>query len=135
MKKKIIVSDYGWLDLPIEKSWIFKTKLDFHILDKKHRIKLDKNISHQKNVGQNIYDIFDYIYKNYDDLEDILICRGCIMFPKNRKDLYLMAIALKIFGSLKIIHLQNYTMKLNTKMAFFISRITTNSMKLIPLGI
>jgi hypothetical protein len=85
MKKKIIISDYGWLETPIEKSWIKKLSIDYLILDKKGGLPDHLKIKKQKNVGQNIYDIFDYIYQNYDQLEDILIfCRACIMFPKNR---------------------------------------------------
>lgn len=85
MNKKIIVSDYGWLDTPIEDSWLKKISINYLIFDKKHRLPISSNVIHQKNVGQNIYDIFDYIYLNYNKLEEILIfCRGCIMFPKNR---------------------------------------------------
>ena len=85
MKKKIIISDYGWLETPIERSWIKKLTIDYLIFDKKNRLPDHPKIRKQKNVGQNIYDIFDYIYQNYDQLEDILIfCRACIMFPKNR---------------------------------------------------
>jgi len=85
LKKKLIISDYGWIHYPIEESWISETELDYLILDKKHRLPINNKIVHQKNVGQNIYDIFDYIYKNYENLEDVLIfCRGCIMYPKNR---------------------------------------------------
>ena len=87
MNKKIIISDYGWLDIPIENSWLKKLSINYLIFDKKHRLPTSFQVVHQKNVGQNIYDIFDYIYQNYNNLEEILIfCRACIMFPKNRPD-------------------------------------------------
>lgn len=88
MNKKIIISDYGWLPDNIEESWIYKTNFEFKIYDKKHRLnfKKYKEVIYQKNVGQNIYDILDHIIENYYNLDEITIfCRGCILFPKNRK--------------------------------------------------
>lgn len=88
MKKKIIISDYGWLPENIHESWLAKANFDFKIYDKKHRLDLRKykEVIYQKNVGQNIYDILDHIVENYYNLDDFTIfCRACIMFPKNRK--------------------------------------------------
>lgn len=87
MKKKLIITDYGFLPDNLNESSVYKTNLDYLIYDRKHRLNQSKfkNIKYQKNLGQNIYDIFDYIVDNYDNLEDILIfCKGSVMFPKNR---------------------------------------------------
>lgn len=42
-----------------------------------------QKIIKQKNVGQNHYDMFDFIFNNYDNLPEVTIfCRACLFFPK-----------------------------------------------------
>lgn len=82
----VVVSDYGWLPENIEDSWVHKDCENYLLLDKMHRFKESKNVRHQKNVGQNVYDMFDFIVNNYDNLPNqTLFCRACLMFPKGRK--------------------------------------------------
>lgn len=81
----IVASDYNWLPENIEDSWIPKYTDNYLIYDRYHRFPESDKIKHQKNVGQNIYDIFDFIITNYNNLPDATIfCRSCIFFPKGR---------------------------------------------------
>ena len=83
---KLVVSDYNWLDSDLSKAWFSELSSDFIIYDKFHRLQESKNVIRQKNVGQNVYDMFDFIVNNYDDLpEKTFFCRSCITFPKGRK--------------------------------------------------
>jgi hypothetical protein len=81
---KLIISDYNWLDFDLERTWIPKYTDNYFIYDRYHRFKENDKIKWQKNVGQNIYDIFDFIYNNYDNLPELAIfCRSCIFHPKD----------------------------------------------------
>ena len=80
----LVVSDYNWLPENLEESWIHKLTNNYFIYDRYHRFKETDKIKHQKNVGQNIYDIFDFISTNYDNLPDVTIfCRATVF---NQKD-------------------------------------------------
>lgn len=80
----LVVSDYNWLPENIEDSWISRYTNNYLIYDRYHRFKETDKIKWQKNVGQNIYDIFDFIYNNYDNLpEATIFCRSCIFHPKD----------------------------------------------------
>jgi hypothetical protein len=80
----LVVSDYNWLPDNIEESWITKYTHNYLVLDRFHRYKESEKIKWQENVGQNVYDIFDFIYKNYDNLPEICIfCRAAFLFPKD----------------------------------------------------
>mgnify|MGYP003630243683 FL=1 len=84
----LVVSDYNWLPGNIEESWVHELTDNYVILDKFHRPEWEdkSDVIKQKNVGQNIYDMFDFIVENYDNLPDVTIfCRSCIFFPKGRK--------------------------------------------------
>lgn len=82
---KFVISDYNWLDSDISQAWFNEFTSDYLIYDKYHRLPQSKNIVWQKNVGQNVYDMFDYIVTNYENLpEKIFFCRSCINFPKGR---------------------------------------------------
>jgi len=84
-KNFLVVSDYNWLPQNLEESWVHKYTDNYLIYDRFHRFKETDKIKWQKNVGQNIYDIFDFIYTHYDNLPDATIfCRSCILFPKGR---------------------------------------------------
>jgi len=77
---KLIITDYGFLEPEIE-NWWFKTYTDnFLVYDRQHRFTESNKVIHQKNVGCNIYDIFDFVYSNYDNLPEIMIfCKGNVV--------------------------------------------------------
>lgn len=80
----VVASDYNWLPENIEDSWVHKYSNNYLIYDKYHRYKESLNIKWQRNVGQNIYDMFYFIITNYDNLpEFILFCRAALLFPKD----------------------------------------------------
>ena len=79
----LVASDYNWLPQDLSKSWISKYTDNYLIYDRAHRLEESDKVVHQKNVGQNIYDMFDFIVTHYDNLPDATIfCRACILFPK-----------------------------------------------------
>ena len=83
----LVVTDYGWLPDNLEESWVHKMSDNYLIYDRKHRYEESDKVKHQINVGQNVYDIFDYIVEYYDNLpETIIFCRGCIMRMKDPAD-------------------------------------------------
>jgi hypothetical protein len=83
-KNFVVASDYNWLPENIEDSWVHKYTDNYLIYDKFHRFKESDKIKHQLNVGQNIYDMFDFIVTHYDNLPDCtLFCRACLMWPKD----------------------------------------------------
>lgn len=79
-----VLSDYNWLPEEVENSWVTKYTDNYLILDKFHRLKESEKIKWQDNVGQNVYDIFDFIYKNYENLPEIAIfCRAVFLKAKD----------------------------------------------------
>ena len=77
---KLIITDYNVLPTKIEESWIVDFTDNFLIYDRGHRYQESEKIKHQKNVGANIYDIFDFITNNYENLPEIMIfCKGNVM--------------------------------------------------------
>ncbi len=85
-KNFLVVSDYKWLPQNIEESWVARLSDNYLIYDRAHRWKETDKIKRQKNVGQNIYDMFDFIATHYDHLPSATIfCRAAIMFPKGRQ--------------------------------------------------
>ncbi len=82
----LVVSDYNWLSEPLEESWVYQYTNNFLIYDRYHRYPESEKVKHQKNVGQNVYDIFDFIVTHYDNLpEATIFCRAALMFPKGRQ--------------------------------------------------
>lgn len=80
----LVVSDYNWLPENLEESWIHKYSDNYLIYDRYHRFKESDKVKHQKNVGQNIYDIFDFIVTNYNNLpENTIFCRACFLNAKD----------------------------------------------------
>lgn len=77
---KLIITDFNMLPNRIEESWINDFTDNFLIYDRAHRYTESEKIKHQKNVGYNIYDIFDFISNNYDNLPEIMIfCKGNVI--------------------------------------------------------
>jgi hypothetical protein len=80
----LVVSDYNWLNSNLEESWVCKATSNYIIYDRSHRFEPSDKIIHQNNVGQNIYDIFDFIITHYDNLPEVTIfCRAAFLFPKD----------------------------------------------------
>lgn len=79
-----VITDWNWLPDNLEESWVHKISDNYLIYDRKHRWPECDKIIHQKNVGQNIYDMFDYIITNYKNLpETIVFCKGSVCFLKD----------------------------------------------------
>jgi hypothetical protein len=73
----LVITDFNFLPLNLEESWVEKYTDNFLIYDRAHRFKESNKVKHQTNVGANIYDIFYHIYHNYENLPEILIfCKG-----------------------------------------------------------
>jgi len=80
----VVASDYNWLPENLEDSWVHQYTDNYLIYDKFHRFEESDKVKHQLNVGQNIYDMFDFIVRNYDNLpECTLFCRACLLWPKD----------------------------------------------------
>ena len=79
-----VLSDYNWLPEDIENSWVSKYTDNYLILDRYHRLPESEKIKWQDNLGQNVYDIFDFIYMNYESLPEInIFCRAAFLNPKD----------------------------------------------------
>ena len=77
---KLIITDFNTLSNKIEESWLNDFTDNFLIYDRAHRFSESDKVKHQKNVGANIYDIFDFITENYNDLPEIMIfCKGNVI--------------------------------------------------------
>tara|TARA_R110001592_G_scaffold317062_2_gene593725 strand:+ start:4032 stop:4748 length:717 start_codon:yes stop_codon:yes gene_type:complete len=86
-ENKLVISDYNWLPEDLKESWVDKYTDDYIIYDKLHRESWvgKEKIIQQLNIGQNVYDMFDFIINNYDNLPPATIfCRSCLFFPKGR---------------------------------------------------
>jgi len=88
---KLIITDFGFLPMDLKTSWVEEYTDNYLIYDRQHRFEESDKIKHQKNVGANIYDIFDFITTNYENLPDTMIfCKGNVIprhcgFDKFRK--------------------------------------------------
>lgn len=80
---KLIVTDFNMLPSKIEESWIFDFTDNFLIFDKANRFQENEKVRHQKNVGANIYDIFDFIFSNYENLPEIMIFCKANVTPRH----------------------------------------------------
>jgi hypothetical protein len=67
-----VITDYNHLPQDISKSWINKYAKNYLIYDKSGRWEENENIKTQINVGQSVYDMFDYILNNYDNLPEMV---------------------------------------------------------------
>lgn len=76
----LVVTDFNHLPLDLDTSWVKEYTDDYLIYDRAHRFEESDKIQHQVNVGANIYDIFDFIVNNYEDLPEITIfCKGNVI--------------------------------------------------------
>jgi hypothetical protein len=67
-----VITDYNHLPQDLSESWVPKYTKNYLIYDKAGRWEENKNIKTQINVGHNIYDMFDFILENYDNLPEII---------------------------------------------------------------
>jgi len=76
----LVVTDFNFLSENIQESWINEYTDNYLIYDRAHRFSENDKVKHQINVGANIYDIFDFIVTNYDNLPEIIIfCKGNVI--------------------------------------------------------
>lgn len=76
----LVVTDFGFLPMDLKTSWVEEYTDNYLIYDRLHRFEENDKIKHQINVGANIYDIFDFIVNNYDNLPDtIIFCKGNVI--------------------------------------------------------
>ncbi len=76
----LVITDYGFLPMDLNESWVTEYTDNYLIYDRLHRFEESVKIKHQKNVGANIYDIFDYIVTNYENLPNtIIFCKGNVI--------------------------------------------------------
>ena len=76
----LVITDYNFLPIDIKTSWVEEYTDNYLIYDRSHRFVENEKIKHQKNVGANIYDIFDFIVNNYENLPEITIfCKGNVI--------------------------------------------------------
>jgi hypothetical protein len=76
----LVITDFGFLPLDLKTSWVEEHTDNYLLYDRAHRFVESKKIKHQKNVGANIYDIFDFIVTNYETLPDTMIfCKGNVI--------------------------------------------------------
>ena len=76
----LVVTDFGFLPMDLKTSWVEEYTDNYLIYDRLHRFEENEKVKHQTNVGANIYDIFDFIVNNYDNLPDTTIfCKGNVI--------------------------------------------------------
>ena len=76
----LVITDFNFLPMDLKTSWVEEYTDNYLIYDRAHRFEENNKIKHQKNVGANIYDIFDFIINNYENLPDIMIfCKGNVI--------------------------------------------------------
>jgi hypothetical protein len=76
----LVITDFGFLPMDLKTSWVEEYSDNYLIYDRQHRFEESDTIKHQKNVGANIYDIFDFIVTNYENLPNTMIfCKGNVI--------------------------------------------------------
>jgi hypothetical protein len=83
MESFFIITDYNHLPQDLSQSWIPKYAKNFLIYDRANRWEENDNIKKQINVGENIYDMFDFIVNNYENLPDIMIFVKADVIPRH----------------------------------------------------
>jgi len=79
----LVITDFNVLPADVELSWVIDFTDNYLIYDRIHRFEENDKIKHQPNVGANIYDIFDFIVNNYDNLPDTTIFCKSNVFPRH----------------------------------------------------
>ena len=79
----LVVTDFGVLPENLSQSWVEEYTDNYLIYDRVHRFEESAKIKHQVNVGANIYDIFDFIATNYENLPEIIIFCKSNVIPRH----------------------------------------------------
>lgn len=84
MEPFFIITDYNHLPQDLSESWIPKYAGNNYLLyDRADRWSENENIKKQKNVGENIYDMFDFIVNNYENLPEIMVFVKADVIPRH----------------------------------------------------
>jgi len=84
MNPFFIITDYNHLSQDLSTSWIPKYAGNNYLLyDRADRWSENENIKKQKNVGENIYDMFDFIVNNYENLPEIMVFVKADVIPRH----------------------------------------------------
>jgi hypothetical protein len=78
-----VITDYNHLPKNLSESWIPKYTKKYLIYDKAKRWEENENIKNQINVGQSVYDMFDFIVNNYDNLPEIICFVKADVIPRH----------------------------------------------------
>lgn len=83
MEKFFIITDYNHLPDDLSTSWVPKYAERYLIYDRADRWQENENIKKQVNVGENIYDMADFIVTNYENLPEIMIFTKADVIPRH----------------------------------------------------
>ena len=78
-----VITDYNHLPDDISNSWVPKYAKKYLIYDRADRWEESETIKKQINVGENIYDIFDFITNNYENLPEVAIFVKADVIPRH----------------------------------------------------
>jgi hypothetical protein len=83
MNPFFIITDYNHLPQDLSQSWVNKYAKNYLIYDRADRWDENDNIKKQINVGENIYDMFDFIVNNYENLPEIMVFVKADVIPRH----------------------------------------------------
>lgn len=83
MEPFFVITDYNHLPQDLTKSWVYKYAKNYLIYDRADRWEETENIKKQINVGENIYDMADFIVNNYDNLPEIMVFVKADVVPRH----------------------------------------------------
>jgi hypothetical protein len=79
-----IITDYNHLPQDLSTSWIPKYAGDNYLIyDRADRWKESDKIRKQINVGENIYDMMDFIVENYENLPEVMVFVKADVIPRH----------------------------------------------------
>ena len=78
-----VITDYNHLTQDLSQSWVSKYAKDYLIYDRADRWEETDKIKKQINVGENIYDMADFIVNNYHNLPEIMVFVKADVIPRH----------------------------------------------------
>lgn len=78
-----VITDYNHLPQDLSESWVSKYAKDYIIYDRADRWVESDKIRKQINVGENIYDMFDFIVTNYSNLPEVMVFVKADVIPRH----------------------------------------------------
>ena len=78
-----VITDYNHLTQDLSQSWVSKYAKDYLIYDRADRWEETDKIKKQINVGENIYDMADFIVDNYNNLPEIMVFVKADVVPRH----------------------------------------------------